>query len=194
LKRLTVILCTFVLVGTLGGQSISVRVEAERVRVNASRMHFLVGDALSRLRDGATVKYAFELSAKVDKNGRVLGRTVEEFVVSYDLWEEKFAVKKLGSSPRTISHMSSSAAEAWCLDNISIATATLPANQPFWIRLEYRAAEPDASADQSDNSGFTLTGLIDIFSRRPHGEQLHGSEEVGPLRLENLNRPQPSRK
>src|SRR5262245_20633656 len=129
----------------------TVRLDGDQLRVSAGRLHFLAGEALNKLRDGATVKYVFELSAKTDRNGRAVARSVEEFAISYDLWEEKFAVKKLGSAPRTISHMSSSAAEAWCLDNISMATASLPANQPLWIRLEYRAAEPDASGDQSDN-------------------------------------------
>jgi len=118
----------------------------------------------------------------------VLARSQQQFAISYDLWEEKFAATKLGSSPRSISHLSAAAAEAWCIDNVTIPVANLKANQPFWIRLEYRAQESGASAEQSDNSGFTLTGLIDIFSRRTRSEQLHGSEEVGPLRLEGLKR------
>jgi hypothetical protein len=84
--------------------------------------------------------------------------------------------------------LSAAAAEAWCVDNVTIPVGALNTNQQFWIRLEYRAQESGASTEQSDNSGFTLTGLIDIFSRRTRSEQLHGSEEVGPLRLESLKR------
>ena len=72
--------------------------------------------------------------------------------------------------------------------NISIATGALSGNQPFWIRFEYRVEESESSKDPPDNSGFTLTGLIDIFSRRTRPEQVHGFEEAGPLRLENLKR------
>jgi len=45
-----------------------------------------------------------------------------------------------------------------------------------------------AKPEQTENSGFTLTGLIDIFSRKTRTEQLRGSEDVGPLRLESLKR------
>ena len=70
----------------------------------------------------------------------------------------------------------------------SMPAAALTGNQPFWIRMEYRAEAAATPADQSDNSGFTLSGLIDIFSRRPRSEQSHGSDEAGPLRLDNLRR------
>jgi len=169
-------------------QSATARIDRDQVRIAAPRVHFLVGEALSRLHDGATVRYELEIVAKTDRSGRTLARTMEQFAVSYDLWEEKFAVTKLGSSPRSISHLSSSATEAWCIDNLSIPVATIPPNQPFWIQLEYRAGNSSASADPTDNSGFTLTGLIDIFSRRTRSEQVHGSEEIGPLRLDNLKR------
>ncbi len=189
MKRTAALLVgTILLTVTVVAQAFTVRVDGDRLRINPGRLHFLMGEAVDRLRDGATVKYVFELTAKADKNGRDLARTVEEFAISYDLWEEKFAVKKLGSSPRTISHMSAMNAESWCLDNISIGTAALPSNQPIWIRIDYRVEGVGNAGDQTDNSGFTLTGLIDIFSRRPHSEQLHGSEEIGPLRLEGLKR------
>jgi len=172
----------------VAGQSLTVRIDGPQLRIAAPRLHFLVGGALSRLHDGATVKYAFQLEAKADKNGIVLARTQEQFAVSYDLWEEKFAVTKLGSAPRSISHLSAAAAEAWCIENVAIPVAALGANQSFWVRLDYRVDDSGSATEQSDNSGFTLTGLIDIFSRRTRSEQLHGSDEVGPLRLESLKK------
>ncbi len=187
MKRVAAVSLTFVLVVTVGvAQSVSARIDGDRLRITAPRVHFLVGEALNRLHDGATVKYEFQLTARAERNGRTLVRSMEQFAVSYDLWEEKFAVTKLGSSPRSISHLSSAAAEAWCVDNISIPTAVIPPT--FWVQLDYRAENAAASADPSDNSGFTLTGLIDIFSRRTRSEQVHGSEEIGPLRLDNLKR------
>ena len=155
------------------------------MRIAAPRLHFLVGEPLNRLRDGATVKYEFQLTAKTDRSGGVLTRSAEQFAISYDLWEEKFAVMKLGSSSRSVSHLSAAAAEAWCVENTSIPVAAINSNQPFWIRLDFQVNNAAALPDQVDNSGFILTGLIDIFSRRTRSEQLHGSEEVGPLRLEN---------
>jgi len=176
------------LAAVLLAQSPTARIDRDQVRIAAPRAHFLIGEALSRLHDGATVRYEVELIAKTDRNGRTLARTMEQFAVSYDLWEEKFAVTKLGSSPRSISHLSASAAEAWCIDNISIPTTSIAPAQSFWIQLEYRAGNSAVSEDPADNSGLTLTGLIDIFSRRARSEQVHGSEEIGPLRLDNLKR------
>ena len=189
MKRLiTTSLLLVALATLLAAQSLSARLDGDQLRIAAPRLHVLVGESLNRLRDGATVKYEFQLTARTDRNGRVLARTQQQFAISYDLWEEKFAVTKLGSSPRAISHLSAAAAEAWCVDNISVPSSALSAAEPFWIRLDYRVADPAASADPPDNSGFTLSGLIDIFSRRTRTEQLRGSEEVGPLRLENLKR------
>ena len=172
----------------MAAQSLTARIDRDQLRISAPRLHFLTGEALERLRDGATVKYDFQLTVRSDRNGKALARAEEYFAISYDLWEEKFAITRIGSSPRSVSHLSAAAAEAWCLDNISLTAAVLSANQPFWLRLDFRADDPGVSAGQSDNSGFTLSGLIDIFSRRTRGEQVHGSDELGPMPLETLRR------
>jgi hypothetical protein len=189
LKRLTATL-TFVisLAALLAAQSLIARIDGDQLHITAPRLHFLAGDALTRLRDGTTVKYELQLTARTDRTGRVLARSLEQFGISYDLWEEKFAVTRLGSTPKSISHLSAAAAEAWCVDNTTLPVATLNGNQAFWIRLDYRTEDSTTSSDPQDNSGFTLSTLVDIFSRRTRNEQLHGSEEVGPLRLENLKK------
>src|SRR4029077_16930750 len=171
-----------------GAQSLTARVDRDELHIAAPRMHFLTGEGLDRLRDGVTVIYEFQLTARADKAGKVFARSQERFAVSFDLWEEKFAVTKLGSSPRSVSHLSAAAAEAWCVENTSLPVAALPANESIWLRVEYRADNSTSTPDQPDNSGFTLSGLIDIFSRRPRSEQVHGAEELGPFRLENLKR------
>jgi hypothetical protein len=189
LKRLTTFLiCIAVLSSVLAGQTLSARIDRDQLRIAAPRLHFLIGGALDRLRDGATVNYDFQLTARLDKNGKPIARAEEHFAVSYDLWEERFAITKLGASPRSVSHLSAAAAEAWCVENTSLPAAALSGNQSFWLRLDFRVENSAASAEQPDNSGFTLSGLIDIFGRRTPGEQLHGFEEVGPLRLDNLKR------
>jgi hypothetical protein len=184
----TFLLCLVALVTMLAAQSLTARVDRDQLHVAAPRTHFLTGEALNRLRDGATVAYEFQLTARADRAGKVLARSQERFAVSYDLWEEKFAITKLGSSPRSVSHLSAAAAEAWCVENTSIPVGALTPNEPFWLRLDYRADNSTSTSDQLDNSSFTLSGLIDIFSRRPRSEQVHGSEEVGPLRLDNLRK------
>jgi hypothetical protein len=186
LKRAAAFLILLItLVAILAAQSLTARVDRDQLHIAAPRIHFLTGEALNRLHDGATVIYAFQLTARGEGIGNVLSRSQERFAVSYDLWEERFAVTKLGSPGRSVSHLSAGAAEAWCLDNTTIPVAVLPAKEALWLRLEYRAENP---APDQDSSSFTLSGLIDIFSRRPRNEQVHGLEEVGPLRLQNLNR------
>jgi len=171
----------------LVAQSLAVRIDGDQLRIAAPRVHLIAGDALNRLRDGATVRYELQLTARSERTGRVLARTQERFAVSYDLWEEKFAITKLGSPGRSISHLSSSAADVWCVDNISIPLAPVTGDQPVWIRLDYRV-DDSVAPEPADNSGFTLSGLVDIFSRRTRSEPLRGSEEVGPLRLDSLKK------
>jgi hypothetical protein len=114
-------------------------------------------------------------------------------VFSYDLWEEKYAVARLDPSGRSISHLSSSAAETWCLDALALPISGLSPNDPFWVSLEYRAEDPPRATDESDNSGFTLGGLIDIFSRRNQKQQPRGSRDGGPFRLSDVRRASPAR-
>ena len=78
--------------------------------------------------------------------------------------------------------------EAWCLDNLSVPVAEIPGDRQFWVRLEFET-EAAKNASASDDSGLTLSGLIDIFSRRGHEEQqVRGFDEVGPMTLADLKR------
>jgi hypothetical protein len=186
-----VLLYTFAvaaLASIAAAQSITARIDGQQLHVMAPRIHFLTGEALRRLRDGATVNYELQLTARPDRAGKLLGRAVEHFSVSYDLWEEKFAVTKLGGSPKTATHLSALVAEVWCIDNTLMPIGVLPADGSFWLRLDYRAEEPSTTPDQTDNSSFSLSSLVDIFSRRVRREQVQGTEEVGPLRLRDLKR------
>lgn len=188
MKRLILTSIILVAVATmLLAQSLNARIEGDQLRVVNSRVHFLVGEALTRLRDGATVRYTFQLTAKTDKGGRVLARADQQFAISYDLWEEKFAVKTMGPSTRSISHLSAAAAEAWCVEKLSMPVGELNTSPSFWLRLDYRA-EDSSAPPAPDNSGSTLSGLVDIFSRRTRSEQLRGFDEIGPLRLDSLKK------
>jgi len=172
----------------LAGQSLSARIDRDQLRVLAPRLHFLVGEPLTRLRNGATVNYEFQLVLRTDRNSRPLARAQQRFAVSYDLWEEKFAVTRLETAPRSVSHLSAAAAEAWRVDNVSVPVAALAPEQPFWLRLDFRTEDPNDSINQPENTGMTLSALIDLFSRRSRSEQLRGSDEAGPLRLADLRK------
>jgi hypothetical protein len=173
----------------LAAQSLTPRMEGGQLRLSAPRLHFLIGEALARLHNGATVNYEFELTLRTEKAATPIAVVKSHFAVSYDLWEEKFAVTKLEPSPRSVSHLSAAAAEAWCIESLTVSSAGLAPDQPFWIRLDFRADDPSAGRNETDNSSFTLSSLIDIFSRRNRGgEYVNGFEEAGPLRLDRLKK------
>jgi hypothetical protein len=176
------------LVSVLAAQTLTARIEGEQLHIVAPRVHLLTGEAFQRLHDGATVNYELQLTARADKAGKALARAIARFAVSYDLWEEKFAITRLGGTPKSVSRLTAAAAEAWCVDNTSMPIGVLPPTQPFWIRLDYRADPSGIPSEQSGNSSSTLSSLVDIFSRRPRSEQVHGSEDLGPLRLGDLRK------
>jgi hypothetical protein len=163
------------------------------LRISAPQLRFLTGETLQRLRDGASVTYVFDVAATGGRYGARLAHASYRFVFSYDLWEEKYAVARLDPSPRSISHLSAAAAESWSLDSLILPVNGLSPNDPFWISLEYRAEEPPRSTEDLDNSGFTLGGLIDIFSRRNQKQPPRGSRDGGPFRLSDLRRTSPAR-
>ena len=168
-------------------ERLSVTWDGDDLHVAAPQLHFLAGKPLDRLRDGAAVVFLTQLTLTTDNFTTSLRRTPERFIFSYDLWEEKFSVTKLGEGQRTVAHLSATAAEAWCLDNVAISATGLPQDRPFWLRFELRAAAKDEAAVIGE-SGLNLTRLIEIFSRRPRDEQPHWTADAGPLRLGDLRK------
>ena len=172
----------------LAAESLSVVWDGDDLHVAAPQLHFLAGKPLERLKDGASVVFLTQLTLTTDSFNSILRRAPERFVFSYDLWEEKFSVTKLGPGQRTITHLSATAAEAWCLDNVAISASSLPTDHPFWLRFELRAADPKDEAAVIGEPGINLTRLIEIFSRRPRDQQPQSTAEAGPLRLGDLKR------
>jgi hypothetical protein len=173
---------------TLAAESLSVVWDGDDLHVAAPQLHFLAGKPLERLKDGASVVFLTQLTLTTDSFNSILRRTPERFVFSYDLWEERFSVTKLGPGQRTVAHLSAAAAEAWCLDNVAISASSLPPDHPFWLRFELRAADPKDEAAVIGEPGINLTRLIEMFSRRPRDQQPQWTAEAGPLRLGDLKR------
>ena len=107
----------------------------------------------------------------------------QTFVLSYDLWEERFAAAIAGSGSRSLSHLTSAAAEAWCVQQLAVPLGALGAlrSQAFWIRLESRILNGNAAEREDD--GFTLRGMIDRLSRRQASETSHVAEG-GPFKVQ----------
>jgi hypothetical protein len=165
-------------------QGLTIDTVGDALKIRAPGFSFLKGEPLARLKDGRSVRV--ELSGLVlpgpGKSPAAAARRI--FALSYDLWEERFAVTTVEARPQSVSHLALTAAEAWCVDQLTIPLAALGVlgrEQPFWIRLEYRIVDGDGAADESD-SGYTLQALIDVLSRRRKTEPSPHALEAGPFR------------
>jgi hypothetical protein len=166
-------------------QSVTIDIVGEMLKVRAPGFSFLKGDPLARLKDGRSVRV--ELAAIVlSAPGKSAAATARRsFALSYDLWEERFAVTTVDTRSQSVSHLMMAAAEAWCVDQLAIPVSALGAlgrDLPLWIRLEYRVMDGDGTSD-SDDSGYTLQALIDALSRRRRTEASPHALEAGPFRL-----------
>ena len=166
-------------------QTLTVDAVGDVLRIRAPGFSFLKGDPLARLKDGRSVRV--ELAAMVlPAPGKSPAATTRRiFALSYDLWEERFAVTSVDKRSQSVSHLMAAAAEAWCVEQLSTplsALGPLGRDLPFWIRLEYRILEADGTSDPSE-SGYTLQGLIDALSRRRKTDSSLHALEAGPFRL-----------
>ena len=166
-------------------QAVTVHIVGDALKVRAPGLRFLNGDPLARLKDGRSVRV--ELAAMVlagpGKSPATAARRI--FSLSYDLWEERFAVTAVDARSQSMSHLLQAAAEAWCVEQLAIplsALGTLGRDAPFWLRLEYRVLEGDGAQAEGD-SGYTLQALIDALSRRRKTEPSPNALEAGPFRL-----------
>ncbi len=158
------------------------------LEIAAPQLHFLTGQQLERLRNGATVPFDFQLTLSGAQGAPPLYRALERFVVSYDLWEERFSVVRLRSGHRSAPHLTATAAETWCLENIGIPANLVPADKTLWLKLEIRSAESKQVAAIPDEGGISLTTLVEIFSRPTRNPQDHWVRESAPFRLSDLRR------
>jgi hypothetical protein len=180
-------------VAPASAQAVSVDTVGDVLKIRAPSFSFLKGEPLDRLKDGRSVRVelvAMVLSAP-GKSPSTAARRI--FALSYDLWEERFAVTAVDARTQSVSHLMLAAAEAWCVEQLAIPVKALGAlgrDVPFWIRLEYRILDGEASSSQED-SGYTLQALIDVLSRRRKTESSPYAVEAGPFRLRSGGSPSP---
>lgn len=175
----------------LGAEELLVRLAGDHLRVTAPKLSFLTGKPLERLRDGHSVAFNMQLSALGESKTSVLRRSFERCVVSYDLWEEKFSVTRMRSSPSSASRLSAKAAEQWCVDNVSLPSAGLPQDRSIWIRLEIHAQGPKDPPLLSDDDSVSLSALVEIFSRVTKAQPSNSWKvEAGPLKIADLPKDQ----
>src|SRR5262245_48211424 len=90
------------------------------LRVVAPAFEVIEGSVLNRLRDGRSVRLDFELAVLAEPAGPAVTQTRQSFNVSFDLWEERFALTLIASPARSVSHLTRKAGEAWCLENLTV--------------------------------------------------------------------------
>jgi hypothetical protein len=168
----------------LASQSISVTTVDGVVRVAAPGFRFITGEPLARLKDGQSLRVDLVVSALPKPGAAPAAQRRRTFVLSYDLWEERFAVALADAPSRSVSHLTSTAAEVWCIQQLDLrvgALGSLAKNLPFWIRLEYQVL--DSVAAEPNDGGYTLQSLIDALSRRRKSGDLSHAIEAGPFRV-----------
>ena len=172
--------------------SLTVRLDGDYLRINLPHLDFLKGKPLERLKDGASVAFIGQLSINTSPNSLTpIARAVARFALSYDIWEERFSVTKIGERPeyrRTASHLSQQAVENWCLDNLVIDRSQLPADKDFYVQLDLRAEDPRDQLGIIGDPGINLTRLIELFGRPPRSPQERWLLSSGPHRVADLKK------
>jgi hypothetical protein len=166
---------------------LGVRADAGRIYPTAPKLRFIEGQPLDRLHNGSPVVFALQFTIFAPSRSIVHARSTGRFAVSYDLWEEKFVVTHLGSPRKSASHLSAPEAETWCLDSLSLPSDRLSPDSRFWVRLDVRAERPDESPPPGEQTGATLTRLIELFSRPQPSGETRALAEAGPFRPRDLH-------
>ena len=177
---------------TISAQDLPVRLDGDYLRISLPKIDFLKGKPLERLKDGATVAFIGQLTLSASPNSlSPIARAVARFALSYDIWEERFSVTKIGQTPdsrRTMSHLSAQQAENWCIDNLVIDRSQVPVDKPFYVQLDLRADDPRDQLGIIGDPGINLTRLIELFGRAPRSAQPRWFATSGPLRLADLKK------
>jgi hypothetical protein len=172
-------------IGTVA-QAVTVSRTDSVLNVQAPGFSFIKGEPLTRLKDGRSIRVDLEMAVLPRPAASGVARSRQTFVLSYDLWEERFAVTLVGTSAKTAAYLSSSAAETWCFEQLSVpmaALGSLARDSQFWIRLEYRILDSDPQASAEDGTGYTLQSLIEMLSRRRKINEWTHAIEAGPFKV-----------
>jgi hypothetical protein len=171
---------------------LAARLDGDLLHISAPHFSFLNGQSLERLKDGASVAFNAQLTVSSSPSYVIAdARSVARFAISYDIWEEKFSITKIGDRPdqkRTVSHLPAPAAESWCLDSLVINRADLPVDRPFYVQLDLRVEDPKDQSGVIGDTGISITRMVEIFSRPVREKQARWLLDSGPLRLDDLRR------
>ena len=119
------------------------------LHVQARGFSFIEGPVLTRLKEGRSVRIDFELTVLTKPEGPSVKQAAQGFTLSFDLWEERFAVSRIGSPPRSISHLRPRDAENWCLENSTMPVSSLglgaTRRSGSGSRIAFRTSAPETN-------------------------------------------------
>jgi hypothetical protein len=175
---------------TVSSDDLFIRRTPNDLHVLAPRLHFLTPGVLQHLRDGAIAPFDFQLTVSAGSKNNIIARTVDRFVVSYDVWQEKFSVVRLSDHRKWGLNASSSSAEAWCVDNVSVPVSQfasqVSAGQQLWAHLEIRSVDQKNQLPPVFDSGISIISLVELFSRPPRPQQDRWLLETAAFHLDDL--------
>jgi hypothetical protein len=169
-------------------KSLTAEYHGDHLRVRAPQVRFIEGEALQKLHNGSTVAYVLSMAVAAGQNAKHTFLLEKRFLVSYDLWEEKYSVVQAGPGGRAASRLTAEMTEAWCLENMPIPVQAVPERRFFMIRLECSIEENENGNEGKSSSSLTLAGLIDIFSRKPKTESPKWEAVSELLHLDDLKK------
>ncbi len=168
---------------------LEVSFDGDNLHVTAPGLHFLTGSALKRLENADTVVFLSQITLFSDQFVTPIRRPVQErLVVSYALWERRFAVAMPGAPVAPVEGLTDSQAENWCIRNLAVNALGLDPGRTFWLKFELRTAPRKDTSALISESGLSLLKVIDIMSRRPKPDEPSWTLMTGPLRLADLPR------
>jgi hypothetical protein len=129
---------------------------------------FIEGKQLERLKSGQSVAYDFSL--QLLDGQRAAARSLERFVVSYDLWEESFAVTQLGQGQAragraSAAHLKLEMVGDWCLQRVKVPAAPEWRGKDLTLQLEVRSVGGKLPNPLRTQGSVDLGTMVEIFSR-----------------------------
>lgn len=142
-----------------------------RLEFSVPRTDFFAGQPSARLRNALEVPFLIKTTLWSGNKTHVFSSAVDQFVVSFDIFEETYSVVKVQAPRKSKSHLTAKAAQAWCINEMSLDTTGLSGTEPLWARLEIVAQDPprDGSllGDSVSEHGISLGALVEFFGRSP---------------------------
>jgi hypothetical protein len=169
-------------------ETLHVSFDGDNIHVSTPGLHFLTGKPLERLHNTDTVVFLSQITVYSDAYYTVFRRLPERVIVSWDLWEEKFAVAIPGPAARSRSHLAAAEAEAWVIDNLAISALGMDPSRQFWLKFELHTADRRDVSKLLGDSGISVSGLIEMLTRERGLEESYFTRTAGPLRLMDLPR------